>query len=297
VNGTIDIQDVVVRYGDTTAVDGLSARLEGGRIHGLLGRNGSGKTSLLSVVAAFRRAEAGTVTLDGRPIYEDPIAVGDICFIRGAGDTVGADYPGDRVGDALDFAAATRRCWDATYTGELLDSFEVSRKKRLGELSRGQRSAVGITLGLASRAPVTIFDESYLGMDAPSRYAFYDLLLADFAEHPRTFVLSTHLIEEVASLFEEVVIIDNGRLVLHEQADALRAHGATVTGSLAAVDRFTAGRTVLAEKQLGPTKQATIYGVLDERDRAAARAAGLELGPVGLQELFVHLTAAREDGR
>jgi ABC-2 type transport system ATP-binding protein len=290
VNGTIDIQDVVVRYGDTTAVDGLSARLEGGRIHGLLGRNGSGKTSLLSVVAAFRRAEAGTVTLDGRPIYEDPIAVGDICFIRGAGDTVGADYPGDRVGDALDFAAATRRCWDATYAGELLDSFEVSRKKRLGELSRGQRSAVGITLGLASRAPVTIFDESYLGMDAPSRYAFYDLLLADFAEHPRTFVLSTHLIEEVASLFEEVLIIDRGRVILQGEADDLRARGATLTGPADAVASFVADLHVLGDRQLGSTRSVTVFDELDEGRRCAARDAGLEIGPVPLQDLFVHLT-------
>ena len=77
--------------------------------------------------------------------------------------------------------------------------------------------------GLAARTPLTIFDESYLGMDAPSRYAFYDELLADYARHPRTVILSTHLIEEFGSLFEEVVMIHHGRLVLHEEADALRA--------------------------------------------------------------------------
>jgi ABC-2 type transport system ATP-binding protein len=290
VTHTIEIQDLVVRYGDTTAVDGLSARLAGGRIHGLLGRNGSGKTSLLSVVAAFRRADAGTVTLDGRPVYEDPVAVGDICFIRGAGDTVGSDYPGDRVRDALDFAAATRRYWDAAHARALVERFDVPTTKRLGELSRGQRSAVGITLGLASRAPVTIFDESYLGLDAPSRYAFYDLLLADLAEHPRTFVLSTHLIEEVAPLFEEVLIIDRGQVVLQGEADDLRARGATVTGAAEVVDRFVADLRVLGDRQLGPTRSVTVFGDLDDGRRRAARDAGLEIGPVPLQDLFVHLT-------
>jgi ABC-2 type transport system ATP-binding protein len=293
----IEVDHLTLRYGRTTAVDDLSFTLGGGKICGLLGRNGSGKTTLLSVLAALRKATAGDVRIDGRSVFENAEAVRGICFIRGSGDTVEHCFPDDRVEDALAFAAAFRPRWDSAYAAELVHRFKLTTRARLGALSRGQRSAVGIVLGLASRAPLTIFDESHVGLDAPSRYVFYDALLAEHMDRARSFVISTHLIEEVASLFEEVVIIDNGRLVLHEQADALRAHGAAVTGSLTAVDRFTAGRTVLAEKQLGPTKQATIYGVLDERDRAAAHAAGLELGPVGLQELFVHLTAAPEDGR
>lgn len=82
---TIEARDLTVRYGSTTAVDGLSFRLEGGRIHGLLGRNGSGKTSLLSAVAAFRRPDQGEVLLDGRSVFEHADAVRDICFIRGGG--------------------------------------------------------------------------------------------------------------------------------------------------------------------------------------------------------------------
>jgi ABC-2 type transport system ATP-binding protein len=163
-------------------------------------------------------------------------------------------------------------------------------------LSRGQKSALGIVVGLASRAPLTMFDESYLGMDAPSRYAFYEELLADYATHPRTIVISTHLIEEVSSLFEEVIIIDEGRLVLHEESDALRGRGVTVTGAADVVDTFVAGLTVLGEQSLGRTKAATVYGKLDETQVRAAKLAGLELGPVALQDLFVHLTRTESEG-
>lgn len=287
---SVEARDVTVRYGSTTAVDRLSFRLEGGRIHGLLGRNGSGKTSLLSVLAAFRRVDEGEVLLDGRPVFEREDAVRDICFIRGAGDTVTNDWPDDRVRNALEFAATMRPRWDAAFADDLVEQFQLPLASRLGELSRGQRSALGITLGLASRAPLTIFDESYLGMDAPSRYAFYDRLLADFAAHPRTFVISTHLIEEVAALFEDVLIIDEGRLLLQGDADDLRERGCTVTGPADAVEAFVADLTVLNDRQLGPTRSATVYGLLDEEQRRAARAAGLELGPVPLQDLFVHLT-------
>lgn len=286
----LDLKEVTVRYGDTVAVDRLTATFEAGAIHGLLGRNGSGKTSLLSVIAAFRRATGGQVLHDAEPVFENPAAVARTCFIRGAGDTVANDWPSDRVGDALTFAASLRPRWDPDHAERLVERFGLRRDARLSELSRGQRSAVGVVLGLASRAPLTIFDETYLGMDAPSRYAFYDELLADHLEHPRTFVLSTHLIEEVASLFSTVTIIDRGRLLVQADADELRARGAAVTGPVEAVVGFTRGRTVLATKQLGPTRSDTVYGELDEADHRRARELGLSLDPVPIQDLFVHLT-------
>ncbi|MCC5947837.1 MAG: ABC transporter ATP-binding protein [Nitriliruptoraceae bacterium] len=288
--GRLELQDLTVRYGDTVAVDRVTATLEGGRIHGLLGRNGSGKTSLLSAVAAFRRPDGGQVLLDGEPVFENPAAVRRMCLIRGAGDTVVHDWPGDRVRHALDLAARLRPHWDRDHADRLVERFALRRTARLSELSRGQRSALGVVLGLASRAPVTILDESYIGLDAPSRYAFYDELLADHSAHPRTILLATHLIEEVAALFETVTIIDRGRLLLQGSADDLRARGAAVTGPAEAVADLTDGMRVLASKQLGPTRSDTVFGELTTEQITRARRAGLQLDPVPLQDLFVHLT-------
>jgi ABC-2 type transport system ATP-binding protein len=286
---TLDIEVAGLRldYGAVTALDGLSFTLPGGRIYGLLGRNGSGKTSLLSVLAGFRRPSGGTVRIDGQPVFENPRITRRVCLIRETGDTGDRD---DRVGYALWTAARLRPGWDADYADSLVDRFEIPRRKKLRELSLGQRSALGMTFGLATRAPVTLLDESHLGMDAPSRAAFSDELLADFIAHPRTIVISTHLIDELSRLFEQVVIIDRGRLVLQDETEVLRARGADVTGPAEAVDRFVAGRTVLRERQLGRTKSAMVYGGLDEDHRRQARDAGLDLGPVALQDLFVHLT-------
>jgi ABC-2 type transport system ATP-binding protein len=92
-------------------------------------------------------------------------------------------------------------------------------------------------------------------------------------------------------MLEEVVILDNGRLVTQSPVDALRGRGASIVGPAAAVDEFTAGFTVLAEEKLGGTKSTTVLGDLDPELVAEAGAAGLEVGPVGLQDLFVHLTS------
>jgi ABC-2 type transport system ATP-binding protein len=283
----IEVRGLQLRYGTVTALDDFSFTLPGGRIYGLLGRNGSGKTSLLSVLAAFRRQSAGSVLIDGQPVFENPSITRQVCLVRETGD------PGDRgerVREVLDTAARLRTGWDGDYADELVARFQVPRDKKLDQLSLGQRSALGMIFGLAARAPVTLFDESHLGMDAPSRAAFHDELLADFVAHPRTIVISTHLIDELSPLFEEVLIIDEGRLLLKDETEVLQARGAAVTGPAEAVDRFVAGHTVLGERRLGRTKSATVYGRLEDHHRREARDAGLDLDPIALQDLFIHLT-------
>lgn len=284
----IDIQNLTVRYpGDVTAVDDLTLKLEGGKIYGLLGRNGSGKTTLLSLIAAFRRAGEGTILVDGEEPFENERLTQQICLIRDGGDVV---VDGDNVKGILGRARRFRPDWDEDFAHQLLDTFELPLNRGVTKLSRGQRSALGITVGLAARAPLTMLDEAYLGMDAPSRYAFYDILLADYIENPRTIILSTHLIEEVSRLFEQVVIIDHGRLVVHDDTETLRMRGAAVIGPATAVDDFTTGMTILGEQRLGGTKSVTVYGEIEPDARAVAADWGLELSPVALQDLFVHLT-------
>ncbi|MFV2083751.1 MULTISPECIES: ATP-binding cassette domain-containing protein [Micromonosporaceae] len=287
----IETRNLTVRYGDTVAVDSLDLTLVPGKIYGLLGRNGSGKTSLLAVLSAFRAATSGTARIGGADPFENAAIMSQITFVR---DRVDAQDT-DRVSCILDLAATLRPNWDADYAARLVERFDLPMRKRLNGLSRGMKSALSVTLGLAARAPLTIFDEAYLGLDAPSRYAFYEEVLNDYLAHPRTIVLSTHLIEEVGSLFEEVVVLHRGRLVAHEETETLRARGTAVTGPAAAVDAFVTGRTVLGSQQLGGTRSTTVFGAVDDGDRAAARAAGLELGPIGLQDLFVHLTADTTD--
>lgn len=287
----IEVKHLQLRYGAFTAIQDLSFKLKGGKIYGLLGRNGSGKTSLLSVIASYRKQTDGIVAVGGEAPFENARIMEQVCFIQESGHVTDSAY----VRDVLKLAASCWPNWDAEYADKLVQLYNLPLKKRVTALSRGMKSALGITLGLASRAPVTIFDEAYLGLDAPSRYTFYEQLLNDYMENPRTFILSTHLIEEVGSLFEEVLILDQGRLIMHEETEALRSRGAAITGPNETVDRFVKGLTVLGEQQLGKTKSVTVFGALSEERRKQAQAEGLELGPVSLQDLFVLLTKKRGD--
>ena len=291
----VQAENLRLAYGRKAALDGVSFELAPERIYGLLGRNGSGKTSLLSVISAFRRQTAGTVRVFGEPVFENPVAAERVAFMGAGPGIIPEEY---RVKAALHEARLLRATWDEAYARQLLELFDIPEGKPISALSRGKKSALGVVIGLASRAPLTIFDETHLGMDAPSRQLFYDSLLADFMAHPRTFLLSTHLIDEVRSILETVLIIQRGKLLLQDNVETLLSRGVALTGPAEAVDRFSASLetgpagplTIIGERQLGPTKSVMLYGVLPEDERAAARAAGLNLEPLQLQELFIHLT-------
>ncbi|MBN0041667.1 ABC transporter ATP-binding protein [Cellulosimicrobium cellulans] len=294
-----EVRDVVVRYprsDDVPALDGATLTVRPGVITGLLGRNGAGKTTLAALLAAFRRPTAGTVRVGPAGELEDPFenvwATMHTQLVRESGDV----WEADKARDTLAYYADLRPHWDAELAARLLDELEVDVRKKPTQMSRGKRSALGAVIGLASRAPLTIFDEVYLGMDAPSRYAFYDALVADYAEHPRTILLSSHLITEVERLFEDVVIIDRGRVLLAENADDVRARGVSLTGPAEVVERHAAGRAVLARQRLGGTAQVTLFGAFADDERAAAVEAGLEVGAVPVQDLFVHLTRNGRSG-
>lgn len=287
----VEISDLTMRYGATTAIDQLTASIHPGTITGLLGRNGSGKSTLLAAIAGFRTPAGGQVRVNGRVPYEDDAAMAGTCLVREAGD-----FGEVRVDAALHLTASMRSGWSADLAGHLIERFKLPTRKRIKALSRGQRSALGAVVGLASRAPLTMFDEVYLGMDAPTRYTFYEELLSDYAAHPRTIVISSHLIEEVERLFEHVLVLDEGRLLLQDSAESLRERGVRVVGNGEAVERFVKPYTVLRRQVLGRTTAATLYGHLTEEAIHGAAAAGLELESVSIQDLFVHLTEQEATG-
>jgi ABC-2 type transport system ATP-binding protein len=279
------------RYGTFTAVDAVDFTLEEHRIYGLLGRNGAGKTTIMQMLTGQLFPNAGELEVFGRTPAEHADVLRRMCFIAES-----QRYPEDFT-PAHVFTSAPWffENWDAAFAEQLISDFRLPVKRRIKKLSRGQLSAVGVIVGLASRAELTFFDEPYLGLDAVARHVFYDRLLADYAEHPRTIVLSTHLIDEVSRLLEHVILIDQGRIILNRDADEVRGSATTVAGARAAVESFVADRAVIGQEALGGLASVTIDGRLDQRDRILAAELGLELAPVSLQQLIVHLTGTELD--
>ncbi|SDF55773.1 ABC-2 type transport system ATP-binding protein [Blastococcus fimeti] len=279
------VRDVTMRFREHTALEGVTTAFAENTITGLLGRNGAGKTTLMQLLTGHRIPTTGRVEVLGASPYENDRVLRDICFIK-----EGQRYPDHfRVRDALTAAAMVFPGWDGDLAAALVADFDLPAKRPVNKLSRGMNSMVGIIIGLASRAPLTLFDEPYLGLDAVARQMFYDRLLADYAVHPRTIVLSTHLIEEIASLLERVLLIDRGRVLLDADAESLRDSAVTVTGPTDTVQAFARQHDLLHTETLGGSSRAVVR-IGGATDRRAAAAQGLSVEPTNLQQLVVAMS-------
>jgi ABC-2 type transport system ATP-binding protein len=283
----IEVAGLTKRFGGFAAVDDASFTVESESITGLLGRNGAGKTTLMQLLTGQEFASSGQMSVFGESPIENADVLSKVCFVKES-----QKYPDEfRPKHVLRSAPWFFPHWNAELADRLVADFRLPLNRRIKKLSRGQMSAIGVIVGIASRAPLTFFDEPYLGLDAVARQIFYDRLLEDYADYPRTIVISTHLIDEVSNLLEHVIVIDDGHIIMDESADALRGSAATVAGETIAVDNFVSGRTVLHTERLGNTAMTTVTG-LTPADKVEAQSAGLTVGPVSLQQLIVRSVSA-----
>jgi ABC-2 type transport system ATP-binding protein len=277
----IEINHVSRSFGRVKALDDVSFTVPEHSIVGLLGRNGAGKTTVMSIMAGQDRPTDGRVEIFGHAPFEHAATLSSIMYVRDD-----QRYPDDyKLHHMLRIAPEFAPHWNADVAAELVDGFRIPTNTRIKKLSRGQLSSVAIVLGLASRAPITLLDEPYLGLDVTARALFHTMLLRDYEEHPRTVVLSTHLIEESASLFDRVVILDKGRVVVDDDADVARDRAFVLSGARDAVAEVLGDHRVLERQSIGGLASVTAEGTVDTALRERATLHGVQLARVSLQEL------------
>lgn len=284
----IEARSLSRHYGSVHALDNVTLNIHKDTITGLLGRNGSGKTTFMSLATGQDRPSSGQVLVNGHTPFEHAPTVEQMCFVRD-----NQRYPDDyTLKHCLRAGAISFPDWDADFAQKLVSRFQVPEKTIVKKYSRGQFSALGIIMGLASRAPITFFDEPYLGLDATARAAFYDLLLSDFTAHPRTILVSTHLINEMDRMLERVIILDRGQVKHDADVDELRGLAYQVTGRDADVEQYLVDRTVLMRHRIGGLATAVVEGA---RDESLASRLRVDLAPVSLQDLVAAYGAASSD--
>ena len=284
----IVLDKVNLWYGKTHALKDISFTLRENTICGLLGRNGAGKTSLMALLASYRPASSGSLTYGGQTIFNNPEVMPQIAFIRNRNEA----GSGSKVKEYLHTWAKFRPDWDEAYAEKLICDFEIPENKAMNALSLGMQATVRGILGLASRCPVTLYDEAYFGMDAVVRKRFIGEILEDYMRYPRTILFSTHFIGEVENMLEEVLVLSDGNILLHEESDSLRSKGITLTGDVAAVDKMVAAldAKLLSERFLGNQKEVVLFGTPSEAQKMQIDGLGLKLSQPSLQDLFIHIT-------
>lgn len=280
-------QGLCKSYGANQVLFNLDLDIEPGKIYGLIGRNGAGKTTLLGILTGQNTKNSGTVTYGDQPVWENQAVLNQICFSRELQPTLFSGPNNLKVSHYLRSAAIYYPGWDEEYAQKLLEEFGLNPKKKISQLSKGQMSMVTILIALASRAPVTILDEPAAGLDVVARERFYQLLLEDFAQTGRTFIVSTHIIEEAASVFENVIILDHGRILENCPTEELIDQFRYVSGREDVVDQVCQGLEVLSTHQMGRHKTVAVRGGGVKLQNALQ--ADVDVSPMNLQNVFVAL--------
>jgi len=235
----------------------------------------------MSIVAGQDRPTSGRVEVLGEDPFENESVLSRISFVRD-----NQRYPDDyRLHHALRIAPDFAPRWSEEVAGELVEGFRIPTRTPIKEFSRGQLSSVAIVLGLAARAPVTLLDEPYLGLDVTARALVHSMLLRDYTAHPRTVLLSTHLIEESEPLLDRVVIVDRGTIRVDVDREKTGELAYLLSGTVDVVDQLSIGRTVLRSHSVGGLKSVTVEGTADKGAVAQARGLGARAGPASLAEL------------
>lgn len=273
-------------YGKKTVLENLNLTLESGKIYGLIGRNGAGKTTMLSIMSNQNPATSGMVTLDGENIWENRKALDRICFSRELNISAESGLGAYTVKKYLAAAACYFVHWDKEMAQRLMELFELNPKTKLNKLSKGMLSMVTIIVALASKAEFTFLDEPVAGLDVVAREQFYKLLLDEYTETGRTFVISTHIIEEAADVMEEVIILNKGQIIRHENTQELVDSARYVSGLADQVDGAVDGLEQHHAEKMGRSKGVT---VLLKEDEDINPGFDVTAQPVNLQKIFVAL--------
>lgn len=287
---TVRCRELVKNFGKKQALGGLNISIEENKIVGLIGRNGAGKTTLLRAIAGHIRPTFGEVMVWGEPVFDNINVLNRLIYIQPAlpfEETV-------RLGRLLELAGVYYPNWDGRQAENLIRHFELNPRSRYRQLSTGMKAQFNLILGLCSRAPLTLLDEPTLGQDAAVRKEFYSLLLRDYMEHPRTLIISSHLLSEIENMLEEVILIKEGRLVLQEPVQKLQEMAVFLNGKREVVENFIRERKAMHVEGFGNSLIAAVQNDLSAADRVYLTENHVDISRVGVEDLCIYLT--RKEG-
>ncbi|WP_315121702.1 ABC transporter ATP-binding protein [uncultured Clostridium sp.] len=282
----VSIKELNKIFNNKKVLNDLSLDIEDNKIYGLAGRNGAGKTTLLKIIACHYIKNSGTVEVFGEDPFENEKILSKICFVSDGSNFM----PNMNSKEIFDIAKIFYPNWDEDFKEELIEKFNLDVNKSYGDLSNGMKSMVSIIMGLASRAPLTMFDEPYSGLDPVGREIFYRALLEDYDIYPRCIIFSTHYLEEVSRLFESIIIVHKGKLLLCDDVDSLKEKAFYIRGKKERLEEISEKFNILNKEFHGEIGTLEIFQPLSDEDKENLEEMGFQVETMPLQKFFVSLT-------
>lgn len=296
----IDARALGVRYGKTLALDGVSLQVAPGTVYALLGRNGAGKSSLVRCLLGQQQPSSGRVRLFGRESWHHRSSLMESIGVVPEEPDAPASMTAKQLGR---FSSRLYPRWDRAGFSARMSRFEVPMTTDFGQLSRGQKAQVMLSLALASNPRLLVLDDPTLGLDAVARRSIYEELVVELADRGTTIFITTHDLPGIEAVATDVAILGAHKLVLDEPLESLKqrfrhvAFGRTDGRG----DRLGDGTDLLAAlkplevKSRGRGIEALVAGFDNEafeRLRTTTDIEGLETWPAALEDIVIAVTEA-----
>ena len=289
----VDCREVTKKFGRVKAVDEFSFQLSANKILGLIGRNGAGKTTLLKMIAGHFLPNKGELKVFDMHPFNNLQVAANMIFVDDYLHIPQSMY----LEEIIEVMPRFYENWNSGLAKGLVDYFDLPLKQNYQKLSTGMKSTFNSILGISARCPLTVLDEPTLGMDAAVRQDIYRALLKDFMDYPRTIILSSHLLNEVEHILEEVLLMDEGRRILHLPIDELKECLIGLQGSEQEIDKWVELHESYHMKRIGKDQ---IYVVIPNKflpdELGKLRSHGVEVSYISPADICVYLTAKDKGG-
>jgi len=292
-DNAIAICDLTVRYGRTLAVDNVALNVAKGSVYALVGRNGAGKSSLVRCLLGEQRPEQGTSMLLGEDAWSRRTAL----MQRIGVVTEEADAPPEmKVSSIARFCSRLYDRWDQESVETRLRTFGVPMASRFGSLSKGQKKQVSLALALANSPELLVLDDPTLGLDVVARRSLFEEVIGDLTDRGTTMFITTHDLGGVETFADRVGMMENGRLVLDEEVDALKSRFRRIrfAAQPVAIDTAVLRTTVMRSWGAGAEAIVSNYDDLAfERMRSASNIGAAEVEAMSLEEIFIAIAGGK----
>ena len=282
----VKLKNITHSFKDNLILDDISINFYENKIYGLLGKNGVGKTTLLNIISNQLISKSGTVEIFGKGLNKRNDILDKICIVRER------EFPEKDllVKELFKLYSYFYKDYDKELQEKLCDYFEINTNNSYRKLSRGMKMIVSNIIGICSNAQITIFDEPTIGLDADNREEFYKILLDSYIKNPRTIIISTHLINEVENLIENVVIINNKKVIVDDSIDNISQKSYYISGDKYDLEKLQCIKNREPDKSFGSKEVYKYYGVINDEDLKIIESLKINLENMNLQDMFVHLT-------
>lgn len=282
----IEVRNVMKEFDGFRALDNMSMTVQTGSVYGLVGPNGAGKSTIIRHLTGIYRQDAGEITIDGAPVFENPEVKSRIAYIP---DDI-FYYANASIREMMDFYRSIYPHFDAERFKKLADVFGLDPKRQMRRLSKGMQKQAAFWIAVSLRPEILILDEPVDGLDPVMRRQIWSIIMADVAENGTTVLVSSHNLRELEDVCDSVGIMNNGKIMIERSLNELQENIVKIQLALPDGESLPEGLDILHKSNTGRLQSLIMHGTQEELTEKlqSAHPLFIDAVPLTLEEIFIY---------